>query len=129
MNDTSPIMNWLDNKPDKHSRPGAANLQSSIHTRLMDQFSSEASAAEFLTTGKTYWRQQAVIKSQYVMGSTFSGTILEIGAGTGWCSSLLSTVDRVERIYCSDYDPIAVKSLMPQVQKHWVQIHPRSLAL
>jgi len=83
----------------------------------MNSFANETTAAAFLSSDRTYWRQQALIKAQHVMRKTFAGTILEIGAGSGWCSALLSTIPAVERVYCTDYDPVAVEHLMPQVQK------------
>ena len=114
---TLPVLNWLEGRHDVYSRTGAADLQSSIHRGLMNTFKDEAGAAGFLASDRSHWRQQAIIKSQFIMGRTFSGSILEIGAGTGWCSSLLSTLAQVERVYCSDYDAVAVETLMPQVQK------------
>lgn len=115
--ETLPVLNWLEGRHDVYSREGAADLQSSIHRSLMNTFKDEAGAAAFLGSDRSHWRQQAIIKAQFVMGKTFAGSILEIGAGTGWCSSLLSTVPQVQRVYCSDYDRVAVETLMPQVQK------------
>lgn len=114
---TLPVLNWLEGRHDVFTRAGAAELQSSIHRNLMATFKDHASAAAYLATDRSYWRQQAIIKAQFVMGRTYAGTILEIGAGTGWASSLLSTLTQVERVYCSDYDAVAVEKLMPQVQK------------
>lgn len=114
---TLPVLNWLEGRHDVYTRAGAADLQSTIHRNLMNTFKDEASAATYLATDRSHWRQQAIIKAQFVMGRTYAGTILEIGAGTGWASSLLSTLPQVERIYCSDYDTVAVETLMPQVQK------------
>lgn len=114
---TLPVLNWLEGRHDVYTRAGAADLQSAIHHGLMNTFKDEASASAFLATDRSHWRQQAIIKAQFVMGRTYTGSILEIGAGTGWASSLLSTLPQVERVYCSDYDAVAVQTLMPLVQK------------
>lgn len=111
------MQNWLENTAEEYIRDGAIELQSSIHTNLLEQFGSPEAANRFLVSGRTAWRRDALIKSQLVMGKEFSGTILEIGAGSGWCSSLLSTVPEVDKIYCMDYDPVSVQMLMPLVQK------------
>ena len=114
---TDTILNWLEGRHDIYTRPHAVELQSSIHRNLAANFRDENAAAGYMNTDRSSWRQQAVIKSQLVMNRQFSGTILEIGAGSGWCSSLLSTVPRVDKVYCSDYDPVSVETLMPQVQR------------
>jgi len=111
------ILNWLEGRHDIYTRPDAVELQSSVHRNLVANFADEAAAATFLSNDRSHWRQQAVIKSQLVMGRNFSGTVLEIGAGSGWCSSLISTAPRVDKVYCTDYDPMSVQVLMPQVQK------------
>ena len=122
------VLNWLSATDDPFTRPGAVELQSSIHSQLSGSFADEEAAASFLSSDRTYWRQQAVIRSQRVMGKPISGTILEIGAGSGWCSRLLSVLPGVTKIYCMDYDPVAVNVLMPQVQKilsaHTEKIEP-----
>lgn len=114
---TTPVLNWLDGTKDPFTRPQAVDLQSALHQKLMATFASEAAAVAYLEGDRTYWRRQVVIKAQLAMGRPFSGTVLEIGAGTGWCSSLLSAFPRVDTIYCSDYDPFAVGTLMPRVQQ------------
>jgi len=111
------MLNWLAETSDPYEREGAVDLQSKIHTNLLDSFDSPEAAQKFLSGGRTFWRREALIKSQLVAGREFHGTILEIGAGTGWCSSLLSTVDEVDKVYCLDYDPVSVQMLMPVVQK------------
>jgi SAM-dependent methyltransferase len=114
---TDTILNWLEGRHDIYTRPEAVGLQSSVHRQLVANFADENAASVFLGSDRSHWRQQAVLKSQLVMGRNFYGTVLEIGAGSGWCSSLLSTAPRVEKIYCTDYDPVSVTTLMPQVQK------------
>ncbi len=111
------ILNWLEGRHDTYTRPSAVELQSAVHRNLAANFKDEAAAAAFMGSDRSYWRQQVVIKSQLFMGRNFSGSVLEIGAGSGWCSSLLSTMPRVEKVYCTDYDPVSVEVLMPQVQK------------
>ena len=111
------ILNWLEGRHDIYTRPQAVDLQSSVHRNLIANFADVNAAATFLASDRSHWRQQAVIKSQLVMGRNFAGTVLEIGAGSGWCSSLISTAPRVDKVYCTDYDPVSVQVLMPQVQK------------
>lgn len=111
------MLNWLENTEEEYVRDGAVELQSSIHTNLLEQFSSPDAANRYLAGGRNAWRREALVKTQLVMGQEFSGTILEIGAGSGWFSSLLSTVPEVEKVYCMDYDPVSVQMLMPLVQK------------
>jgi SAM-dependent methyltransferase len=114
---TTHALNWLAGNHDAFTRPQAVELQSALHQKLLASFASESAAVGYLDGDRNYWRRQVVMKSQLVMGRPFSGTVLEIGAGTGWCSSLISAFPRVEKIYCSDYDPFAVGTLMPRVQK------------
>jgi SAM-dependent methyltransferase len=111
------VLNWLEGRHDVYTRPHAVELQSAVHQALAANFRDENTAAIYMGTDRTSWRQQAIVKSQLVMGRSFSGTVLEIGAGSGWCSSLLSTVPRVDKVYCSDYDSVSVEILMPQVQR------------
>ena len=96
------MLNWLAETSDPYEREGAVDLQSKIHTNLLDSFDSPEAAQKFLSGGRTFWRREALIKSQLV---------------AGWCSSLLSTVDEVDKVYCLDYDPVSVQMLMPVVQK------------
>ena len=109
-------LNWLDGKIDPFIRPGAVELQSSLHSQLIKNFANEDAAARFLSSDRVHWRRQAVLRSQHIMGKPISGTVLEIGAGSGWCSSLLSLMPNVNKIYCMDYDPVSVNTLIPQVQ-------------
>lgn len=111
------MLNWLENSENEHIREGAVELQSQVHTKLLDQFTSPEAAQRFLMSGRTAWRRDALIKAQLVMHKEYSGQVLEIGAGSGWCSSLISTVPEVDRVYCLDYDPVSVQMLMPVVQK------------
>jgi SAM-dependent methyltransferase len=109
------ILNWLGGDPDVFTRPGAVDLQSALHRNMMTHFADADAAARFLGSDMTHWRQQAIVKAQQVVGRPIGGTILEIGAGSGWCSGLLSFLPTVAHIYCMDYDPVAVSTLMPQV--------------
>ncbi|MHB1206788.1 MAG: class I SAM-dependent methyltransferase [Rhodospirillaceae bacterium] len=111
------MLNWLEGKADQFTRPGAVELEGLIHQDTIGLFASPESALNFLGLDRTYWRRQSIIKSQLVTGRIISGTVLEVGAGTGWCSSLISTLPGVDKVYAVDYDPIAVERLMPQVQK------------
>jgi SAM-dependent methyltransferase len=46
----------------------------------------------------------------------FSGKVLEIGAGTGFISSSLSTYSETVEVFALDYDKYTVEKLMPLVQ-------------
>jgi SAM-dependent methyltransferase len=111
------MLNWLEGSADQFTRPGAVELEGLIHKDSIGLFASPESATQFLSIDRTYWRRQCIIKSQLITGQIISGTVLEIGAGTGWCSSLISTLPDVTKIYAVDYDPISVEHLMPQVQR------------
>jgi SAM-dependent methyltransferase len=111
------MLNWLQEHTDPHIREGAVGLQSSVHQKLVDEFGTPESAQSYLSSGRNAWRQLALIKSRLVMGTGMHGTILEIGAGVGWCSSMMSMVETVDKVYCLDYDPVSVEMLMPLVQK------------
>ncbi|MEQ8736024.1 MAG: class I SAM-dependent methyltransferase [Rhodospirillaceae bacterium] len=111
------MLNWLTETQDLYTRAGAADLQSKIHEGMLEKFSTPEAANDFITSGRNAWRKSAVVRSQLVMGHSFQGKVLEIGAGSGWCSSLLSNIDEVQHIYCLDYDPVSVELLMPLVQK------------
>lgn len=111
------MLNWLKESNGLHTREGAVDLQSKVHEGMFDLLSTPEAASRFMASGRNEWRREAVIKSQIVMNQALSGTILEIGAGSGWCSSMLSNVNEVDHIYCLDYDPVSVEMLMPMVQK------------
>jgi SAM-dependent methyltransferase len=111
------MLNWLEGEADRFTRPGAVELEGLIHKDSIGAFVNGDTAARFLNTDRTYWRRHAMIKSQLVTGKIISGTVLEVGAGTGWCSSLMSLLPDVHKVYAVDYDPIAVEQLMPQVQR------------
>lgn len=111
------MLNWLSDSNDLHVRDGAVDLQSKIHEGMLEMFGTPEAASQFIASGRNAWRKEALVRSQIVMGHPFHGNILEIGAGSGWCSSLLSTLDEVEHVYSLDYDPVSVEMLMPLVQK------------
>ena len=111
------MLNWLKDSDDPHTRDGAVDLQGKIHEGMIEQLGTPEAASQFIASGRNGWRKEAVVRSQIVMHQPLHGTILEIGAGSGWCSSLLSNLDDVEHVYCLDYDPVSVELLMPLVQK------------
>lgn len=89
-------------------RPGAIDLQSELHRRLYSSL-----GPEMLDTPRTFWRRKVLDKFESFMGHPLCGKILEIGAGTGWCSALLSRKDKVEGVWTLEYDSYCVRELMP----------------
>ena len=111
------MLNWLDGVQDEHIRDGAIELQSSIHTNMIARFATQDTAVEFMKSGRNAWRYLSLSKIPLVMNRAVEGTVLEIGAGSGWASAIMSQVQTVQKIYCLDYDPVSVEQLMPRVHR------------
>ena len=99
-------------------REDAINLQSRLHERrYMPHFQSTQSAKKWLENDRARWRRKTMEKYELFAGSNIRGNILEVGAGTGWASALVSKKPEVNLVYALDYDPYCVNELMPQVFK------------
>lgn len=47
----------------------------------------------------------------------FKGSILELGAGSGWFGSELSKVESVNKVYCLDLSKYLLENITPQIMK------------
>ena len=86
-----------------------------VRNVYLKAFSSPAAAKSFLDSPRTSWRSRCLEKAEMFHGKDISGTIVEIGAGTGWCSAVLSRKQNVDKVYALDYDTVSVDELMPIV--------------
>lgn len=103
---------------DQLIRPGAVQLQSELHQRMYTaQFQNAQAARNWLARGRTAWRRKVLEKSSLIMGEPIHGQVLEIGAGTGWASALMSQMPAVQHVDVLEYDPYCVDTLIPQVFK------------
>jgi len=110
------IINWKAYEDSENIRTGSVELQTSLHERVYAPiFQKKEMAQQWLKSGRTYWRMTILNKFEYFINKSISGKIIEIGAGTGWCSAILSQKKDVNEIYSLDYDPYCVIQLMPQV--------------
>lgn len=117
--DIPQVIDWLPDQDAGNIRAGARELQSELHKRIYDpSFDSAASARRFLDSGRTHWRRSALEKFELFQGRPIHGEVMEIGAGTGWCSAWLSRRPQVKTVYAVEYDPYAVSELMPKVFRH-----------
>ena len=112
------VLDWHVEADLANIRPGAIELQSALHERMYSSiFDRRESAIEWLNGGRTYWRLQTLYKLETLIETPLQGRILEIGAGVGWCSGVLSHSSAVSEVYALEYDPYCVNTLMPKVHK------------
>ena len=106
---TSQRLDWRVNSDRGYLRAGAIELQATLHENLYYQFfQTKAQAQKYLASPRTYWRNQILSKFEIFKGSLIDGTVIEIGAGTAWCSALLSQKSAIEDVYALDYDPFCL---------------------
>ncbi|HEX9814053.1 MAG TPA: methyltransferase domain-containing protein, partial [Myxococcota bacterium] len=109
-------LNWSPEQDAENIREGARDLQSELHRRVYDpNFDDPVAARRFLESPRTYWRRRALEKFELFQDRPIHGDVMEIGAGTGWCSAWLSRKPDVNKVYALEYDPYAVDHLMPKV--------------
>jgi SAM-dependent methyltransferase len=112
----SEVLSWQPEFDAENVREGAQDLQTELHKRIYEPyFASAKSADQFLNSSRVYWRKMVLEKFELFKGSPIGGSVMEIGAGTGWCSAHLSRRPDVERVFAVDYDRYAVHELMPRV--------------
>ena len=112
-------LDWKIEEDNINIREGAINLRSKVAENLYyHSLKDEKSTLQFVSFGRNYWRWQTLLKSELIFNKKIGGNIIEIGAGTGWCSALLSKNSSSERIYVLDYDQYSVEVLMPLVFKN-----------
>jgi SAM-dependent methyltransferase len=112
-------LDWAPEQDGSNIRDGAQELQTELHRRVYDPYFFDAdSTNRFLASSRTYWRRIALEKFEIFQGQPIGGHVMEIGAGTGWCSAILSKKPTVEKVYAVEYDRYAVDELMPKVFAH-----------
>lgn len=93
----------------------AINENEKIHKKQLEQLSSHTKILTWLNTSKTYWRKKTIEKLELFIGTEIYGNVMEIGAGTAWCSALLSKKSQVENIYTVEFDLFSIEQVMPKV--------------
>jgi SAM-dependent methyltransferase len=112
-------LDWAPEQDGSNIRNGAQELQAELHRRVYDPYFSDVdSTSRFLKSSRTYWRRKALEKFEIFQGRPIGGDVMEIGAGTGWCSALLSKKPTVRKVYAVEYDRYAIDELMPKVFTH-----------
>ncbi|MEQ1861202.1 MAG: class I SAM-dependent methyltransferase [Chthoniobacteraceae bacterium] len=76
-------------------------------------FASAEHTRDYLASPRIVWRTRVLEKFEVFTGKPISGKVIEIGAGTGWCSAILSQRPHVEEVYALEYDRYCVETLMP----------------
>lgn len=110
-------ISWNPNQ-DKDVRQLSIGLQSHLHENYyLKMVKSERGAREFLASPRTAWRRRLLDKFELFLGKPISGKIIEIGAGTGWCTTLLSKKPSVQEVYALEYDPVSVNGLIQATVK------------
>lgn len=114
----SQFLDWKVQDDLANIREGAIDLRAkNAETLFLPIFQTSEGGARFLKTGRTLWRRRVLEKAEKVIGHPIRGKLIEVGAGTGWCSAWLSQKDTVSEIYTLDYDHYCVEKLMPAVFK------------
>lgn len=80
-------------------------------------FSSEKRTCDFLNSDRVVWRRRTLEKFALFAAGPIAGRVIEIGAGTGWCSALLSKMPEVREVFTLEYDPYCVETLIPLVHR------------
>jgi ubiquinone/menaquinone biosynthesis C-methylase UbiE len=81
----------------------------------MRLFKKQERVDNFLDLPRVQWRSKTLEKLEILTGKPISGQVMEIGAGTGWCSAVISQRPTVEKVFTLEYDPYCVESLIPIV--------------
>lgn len=111
-------LDWNVEDDSENIRKSAIELRAKDAERIyLPCFASHEKAQAYLAAPRTYWRRKILEKFELLTCSPISGRILEIGAGTGWCSAVLSKKDTVKEVFALDYSRYCVEQLMPQVFK------------
>eukprot|EP01022_Parablepharisma_sp_SALTPOND_P017621 TRINITY_DN28499_c0_g1_i1.p6 TRINITY_DN28499_c0_g1~~TRINITY_DN28499_c0_g1_i1.p6 ORF type:complete len:318 (+),score=20.29 TRINITY_DN28499_c0_g1_i1:3780-4733(+) len=86
-----------------------------IHKLQLQILSSADTIHEWLNRSKTYWRKKTLEKFECFLGQEIYGEVMEIGAGTAWCSSILSKKENISKVFTVEFDLFSIKELMPKV--------------
>lgn len=103
----------------KNIREGAIELRAKVTQNMyIRNYSTPDRARNMISNDGARWRISAINKIEFITGKKIFGKVIEIGAGTGYFSALLSKQAGPEVIYCLDYDRVSVDELMPLVFKN-----------
>lgn len=86
-----------------------------IHQNLLKVLSSKEKIIKWLNSSRTVWRKRTLEKFELFLGEEISGEVMEIGAGTAWCSALLSKKEKVTLVNTLEFDLFSIKELIPKV--------------
>lgn len=113
----SKIINWRPELDSENTVKSAVDHREDIsRNKYAQAYKNKLIGDITANTGRTYWRLETMRQVRAVNPSTFSGTVLEIGAGSALISSQLSKLPEVKSVLSIDYDPYTVQNLMPLVQ-------------
>lgn len=114
----SELLDWNLESDAENIRSSALELERRVKKRLYrPSFETQQKARQALQGTRTVWRRRCLRKAEMFIGNRIHGTVIEIGAGRGWYSSLLSNRQEVDRVFALDYSRYAVEELMPLVQR------------
>lgn len=113
------VQNWKLEADAENIREGAIELRAKVAENMYYKaFETPELAKKYATTGRSHWRYNAVKKIELIFNKKISGRVIEIGAGTGWFSALISKEKEVTEVYALDYDKYSVEQLFPLVFKN-----------
>ena len=105
------IQKWVDIE----EKNIAIDENEKIHARQLDYLSNAKKIKTWANSAKTYWRGKTLNKFELFSGKEIEGTVVEVGAGTGFCSALISKRKNVKKIYALDFEMFSLEKLMPNV--------------
>lgn len=112
-------IDWNIDSDKENIREGAVELRKQVSENMYIKLFETPEKAEFqVNNDRTFWRRSCLEKVELIFNRKLSGTVLEIGAGSGWCSSLLSKRKEIDQLYVLDYDQYSVEELFPLVAKN-----------
>ncbi len=111
-------LDWNIDRDRENIRTSALQLRmkDAMHTYI-HCFSTPDKANSFLLSPRTFWRRKAIDKFELFLNDNLHGNIIEIGAGTGWCSAILSMKDTIDSVFTMDYSKYCIENLIPQAHK------------
>jgi SAM-dependent methyltransferase len=114
----SQFLNWNVAEDAAHVVDSAVALRkSNAELVYAPIFSSERGTRQYLASDRVVWRRRTLEKFALFTGRPIAGKVIEIGAGTGWCSAVLSQEPAVEEVYALEYDAYCVETLIPMVHR------------
>ena len=91
------------------------SINIAIHKQQLNNLSNNKKIIKWFNNDKTYWRKTTIEKFELFLGNEVSGDVMEIGAGTAWCSALLSKKKNINKVYTVEFDLFSIEQLMPNV--------------